>query len=112
MDGAFPGGGAGGKGGTTGIELGAAGGNGQVIVCVIEVLPIELVNFKAIPKGDQILLEWQTVTETNNEGFEIQKSLDGTNWSIVKFVPGSGTSSRLNTYGYIDNQPDLGRSYY
>ena len=113
-DGAFPGGGAGGKGGTTGIEPGAAGGNGQVIVCVTEVtiLPVELVSFNAIAKDNHILLEWQTVSETNNKGFEVQKSSDGTRWNMIEFISGNGTSNDLNTYTFIDKLPNQGVNYY
>ena len=111
-DGAFPGGGAGGKGTTMGVNDGAAGGNGQVIVSVTGVLPVELIEFTAQKKGNHILLEWQTATEVNNDGFEIQRSKDGMNWDLVEFVEGKGTTFDLSTYKFIDKSPSHGLNYY
>ena len=111
-NGAFPGGGGGGKATTVDPQDGTAGGNGQVIVCVTAVLPVELVRFNATSKDKHILLEWQTASELNNEGFEIQKSKDGIVWDKLEFVEGKGTTSILNTYACIDNSPTQGPNYY
>ena len=107
--GIFPGGGAGGKG-TNGES--AAGASGRVIVTVLEALPIELVSFNANVKDNQTILEWQTASEVNNEGFEIQKSKDGKIWDMIEFVKGQGTASGLNTYTAIDKSPTAGSNYY
>lgn len=113
VDGAFPGGGAGGKGTTAGIEDGAAGGNGQVIICVTAViLPVELVAFNGNVENDQIRLEWQTASEQNNNGFEIQKSIDGRFWDQLDFVEGNGTTLVPNKYTSIDQSPIGGMNYY
>lgn len=110
--GAFPGGGAGGKGTTIGVQDGAAGGNGQVIVCVTEVLPVELIGFTAQTIGNHILLEWQTAAEVNNDGFETQRSKDGIVWDFVDFVEGGGTAFGLSTYKSKDRSPSHGLNYY
>ena len=112
MNGAFPGGGAGGKG--SGNFAGAAGGNGLVTVCIVAVepLPVELVNFKANARDNRIVLEWETASEENNKGFEIQKSKDGVTWDMIEFVEGKGTTSVLNTYTSIDRFPTQGSNYY
>ncbi len=109
-DGGFPGGGGGGKG-SNGTNS-SAGGHGQVIVCVVGVLPVDLVSFNANAKDDRILLEWQTASEENNRGFEIQKSKDGIAWDMLEFVEGKGTASVLNTYASIDKSPTQGPNYY
>lgn len=108
----LPGGGAGGTG--DGTNLGQnPGGVGQVIVCFSSlVLPVELVRFNANVKDDRVLLEWQTASEVNNEGFEIQKSKDGKAWDMIEFVKGNGSSSVLNTYTSIDRAPNQGSNFY
>jgi len=111
--GGFPGGGGGGTGkNAPGGTVNVAGGNGQVIVTVTAILPVELVRFNANAKNNRVSLEWQTASEINNEGFEIQKSKDGITWDILDFVEGRGTSEVLNTYESIDKLPNPGANYY
>lgn len=47
-------------------------------------------------------LKWKTASELNNEGFEIQKSLDGKNFEVIGFVEGAGTTNEIQTYGFTD----------
>jgi len=110
-----PGGGAGGSGNGSGSGTAdLPGGNGQVVVCVeaIEILPVELISFNANARDNQTLLEWQTASEENNRGFEIQKSKDGIAWDILEFVEGKGITSVLNTYTATDKSPSQGSNYY
>lgn len=75
-------------------------------------LPVELTHFSAKPKGNIAHLTWQTATETNNEGFEIQRSPDGQNWEKIGFVEGAGNSQQEQSYAFEDPRPYQGRSYY
>ena len=112
VDGSFPGGGAGGKGTTMGVQAGAAGGDGQVIICVTSVLPVELHSFNADINHNHIALEWQTASELNNQGFEVERSVDGSTWDLLGFIEGSGTSSWFHSYAYNDKSPMQGLNYY
>lgn len=111
-NGAFPGGGAGGKGTTATVEDGAAGGHGQVIVCVTAVLPVELLSFSSKISAGHIIIEWKTSNELNNRGFEVQKSDNSIDWDTYEFVDGKGTSFDLNKYESIDRSPFNGSNYY
>jgi len=125
-NGTAPGGGGGGKGAGgnsinnfpdgTGVLVSGDGGDGQVIIVVTNysclVLPVELIGFKATVNNKQIALEWQTASELDNKGFEIQKSIDGIAWDMIDFVEGQGTVFDLNTYSYIDKAPAQGLNYY
>ncbi len=75
-------------------------------------LPIQLLSFqaKAISES-QALLEWQTISETNNQGFEIEKSMDGVNFDKIAFVDGAGTHRGLKEYAFVD-QVFLESAYY
>lgn len=76
-------------------------------------VPVELVFFKAeIMEASSILLEWQTASELNNAGFEIERSLDGVNWQLLDFVKGYGTTVEIQNYKWQDNVPLVGTAYY
>ena len=76
-------------------------------------LPVELVRFIANPQDNQTTrLDWQTATEINNEGFEVQRSTDGNDWETLGFVNGEGTSAFLQNYSYTDRAPNQGINYY
>jgi photosystem II stability/assembly factor-like uncharacterized protein len=71
-------------------------------------LPVEFTNFscKSEPDG-RVLIEWSTASETNNFGFEVQRTT-GDDWCIVAFVKGQGTTVSNTAYSFIDNPVDLG----
>ncbi|OEK00838.1 hypothetical protein BFP97_04635 [Roseivirga sp. 4D4] len=75
-------------------------------------LPITLMNFEAELSGDQVLIAWQTITETNNALFRLERSSDGLNFEILSLVDGSGTSELYNEYEFIDKSPIVGYNYY
>jgi hypothetical protein len=78
-------------------------------------LPIELVEFKAVPMNNEVVdVNWVTASEINNDYFVIERSKDGFNYAPVDSVKshGDGNSFDLQNYGYIDKQPFSGVSYY
>ncbi len=75
-------------------------------------LPIELTNFTARKDKGTAILSWTTETEINNEGFEVEKSLDGKNFSKLGWVEGNGDSNSPITYGFVDDHLDTGINYY
>ena len=75
-------------------------------------LPVSLTNFSASPKDNNIILHWTTSSEINNLGFEVQRSLDGANWSAITFVNGAGNSNSVLKYAYIDEKLASGKRYY
>ncbi|MFM9952313.1 MAG: T9SS type A sorting domain-containing protein [Saprospiraceae bacterium] len=90
--------------GTTTIE-GNSGLCANVIVVdfVCLVLPIELTGFSATATKDHILLNWETATELNNAGFEVQRSSnDGRDFSAIAWIEGAGTTQESKTYIYKD----------
>lgn len=68
-------------------------------------VPVELESFTGTTSGGDVLLKWETVTETNNAGFEIQKSEDrsqNSGWKTIGFVSGKGTTTEKQTYTFTD----------
>lgn len=83
----------------------------------LSVLPVELTYFTAQLDDATVMLEWQTATELNNEGFEIQRGqIDEQSgelkWQYLTYVSGYGNSSELQDYSYIDEHPAVGVNYY
>ena len=75
-------------------------------------VPVELTSFTANVVSDEIQLSWQTATETNNSGFEIERSSDNKIFSKIGFVQGKGTTTEKSSYVYNDNQAAEGKLYY
>jgi hypothetical protein len=75
-------------------------------------LPVTLTNFSASPKDNNIILHWTTSSEINNLGFEVQRSLDGGNWSALSFVDGAGNSTTVLKYSYVDEKLGSGKRYF
>ncbi len=63
-------------------------------------LPVELTTFTATLNKNNIVLNWETATELNNYGFDIQFSNDNIKWNKLDFVEGHGNSNTTNHYSY------------
>ena len=85
--------------------------NGKIYRFVPTVVPVELISFSAVIIENGIKLNWFTATETNNAGFAIERSLDGTNYSEIFFVGGNGTTTNRNVYTYLDKTAIAGINY-
>lgn len=79
---------------------------------VTALLPVEFSAFTAIPKGQAAYLEWETLTESNNDYFSIEHSTDGKNFSAIGRVEGNGTTYVPQAYSYLDREARPGINYY
>ncbi|HLC82360.1 MAG TPA: T9SS type A sorting domain-containing protein [Bacteroidia bacterium] len=75
-------------------------------------LPIQLLSFSAIPESNKVTLKWTTATETNNDYFSVERSLDGINFEQIGVVDGAGNSTTIINYTFSDPNPYHGDSYY
>ncbi len=79
-------------------------------------LPIQLVSFVATGVGPQrVRLDWTTLSELNNYGFEIQrKTSDQLQFDAVpnSFISGHGTTNESHSYSFIDSFVTSGRWSY
>ncbi len=75
-------------------------------------LPIELISNEAVCSGNNVVKNWTTASETNNNFFTIQKSIDGVNFIDAGIVAGAGTSSSTLNYSFTDYNSYAGISYY
>ena len=82
----------------------------EVMVEVNSALPISLVDFSAKEMVCEIVLNWVTESEINNDFFEIEKSNDGITFQVIEKIDGGGNSSLFRNYRFIDELP--GRENY
>ncbi|UOQ71662.1 T9SS type A sorting domain-containing protein [Hymenobacter cellulosilyticus] len=75
-------------------------------------LPVELVEFTAKVRDNSVVLNWATASETNNRGFEVQRSSDAKTFTTVLFKKGAGTATTRTKYDAVDTKPLAGVSYY
>ena len=75
-------------------------------------LSVNLTRFDASCNGNNVLLAWQTASESNNKTFYIERSIDGANFQIIGSVKGVGNSSRYNNYSFVDEDKMEGLAYY
>ena len=79
-------------------------------------LPVELSSFTASVSEGQVSLNWQTSTEVNNYGFEIQRTQKledrSENWEKIAFINGNGNSNSPNTYSFTDESLSFGKYSY
>lgn len=74
--------------------------------------PVELTSF-SLSKGDnEAILYWETATEKNNSGFEVERKIQDGEWQKIGFVSGKGTSTIPQTYTFRDKNLTESRNYY
>jgi len=72
------------------------------------VVPVELANFSATVNENNVTLVWQTATELNNSGFDIERADVNKKWEPIGFVAGNGTTTEIHTYTFDDNDLPAG----
>ncbi|MFN8237209.1 MAG: T9SS type A sorting domain-containing protein [Chitinophagales bacterium] len=73
-------------------------------------LPVQLTSFTIVPVNNSYFrLDWTTASELNCYGFEVQRSIDGSDFNSIGFVRGNGTTNIVHNYSLEDNNviPEL-----
>jgi carboxypeptidase T len=89
-------------------------------ILVYAVVPVELISFNALYLDGKVKLDWQTASELNNAGFEIEKSVfnpqstfgEKKNWIKLGFINGKGTTTEINNYSFVDDEPCMQKTFY
>jgi hypothetical protein len=76
------------------------------------IIPVELTSFTAISNNGIVELNWETATEINNHGFEIQRRTESSEYRTIGFVEGNGTTTETRNYSFVDKSVDQGINYY
>ncbi|MBN8544568.1 MAG: T9SS type A sorting domain-containing protein [Ignavibacteria bacterium] len=75
-------------------------------------LPVELSSFNAKVSAGTVLLDWETKTEMNNYGFEVERKLVNSDWTKIGFVEGYGMSNSPKFYSFKDRPSGTGKISY
>ncbi len=75
-------------------------------------MPIDLVSFTADLDNSDVYVDWTVASQTNNDYFNVQRSIDGYDWEDIATIEGAGNSNQMMDYTYIDTDPYMGVSYY
>jgi hypothetical protein len=67
------------------------------------IVPVELSSFIASASGTSVKLNWETATEVNNIGFNIERKSAYSEFQEIGFVPGFGTTTEPKSYSFTDN---------
>ncbi len=99
--------------GTKGWAVGTLG----TILTTENPTPVELSSFTANVDESNVNLSWQTATETNNKGFEVErlqnfKITKLQEWKKIGFVGGYGTTTEKNFYAFVDKNLEAGSYSY
>lgn len=92
---------------------GACTGAAPLFISGVVSLPVELLSFTAQKNSNNdVELKWKTATESNNKGFDVQRSSDAVNWVTIGFINGKGNSSIESSYQFTDKDAASGKNYY
>ncbi len=86
--------------------------NKSTLTPFCQILPVELAFFTARTENGAARLTWQTLSELNNDYFEIQHSPDGGAFRPVARVAGAGTTQEPVDYAFVHQEALPGVNYY
>lgn len=75
-------------------------------------LPATLAPLTGAWVDDDVQLNWGTYSETNVRGFNIERSVDGTQFETIGFEAGAITSTQSLQYDYMDQAPPTDHLWY
>jgi glucose/arabinose dehydrogenase len=69
---------------------------------IVTVVPVELISFNASVINHEVILKWETSTEKNNKGFDVDRLLNS-EWQMIGYIEGHGTTTTNSQYEFKDN---------
>jgi hypothetical protein len=75
-------------------------------------VPVELTSFAASYENNKVKLGWTTSSELNNQGFDVERKTQNSEWNKIGFINGNGTTTEANSYKFIDNSISSKKYYY
>ena len=79
---------------------------------VSQTVPVEFYGFKTSQHDGNVILSWSTASESNNLGFDVERSYDKKTFAKIAFIKGQGTISITSGYEFVDENVKTGYLYY
>jgi Secretion system C-terminal sorting domain len=76
------------------------------------ITPVELTSFAANVNEGNVNLNWSTATETNNQGFDVERKTTTGEYQKIGYVAGFGTSTETHSYSFNDDNVTAGSYTY
>ncbi len=76
--------------------------DGTANIAAGSILSVKMTTFTVKKENNNAVLRWTTVSETKNDHFEIERSVDGVNFTKMGIVSGNGTTAMTRNYSYPD----------
>jgi len=67
-------------------------------------LPVTYKSFSATAKNNNVQLTWETASEKNSSHFEIERSIDGSNFETIGNIKAAGNSNTVKSYVALDKE--------
>ena len=88
-----------------------AGFTDFTVFSTFESLPVTLLAFNGRRQGNAVVLNWETASELDNAGFEVQRSADLKQFVRIGYVPATQRPQSVNRYGFTDENCVQDRYY-
>ncbi len=75
----------------------------KAFTSMVTVLPVKMIDFKAVSNNEVPVVSWTTTMEENSKSFDVYRSLDGINYTLVSTLAAKGNSQSLSNYSFADN---------
>ena len=75
-------------------------------------MPVNLKSISAKEQNGNVVVDWTTGSEINNDYFTIERSNNGYDYLEIGKIDGAGNSSHDISYSFIDKEPFKGNNYY
>lgn len=76
--------------------------DGTAVIAAGGVMPVKMTSFTVKKESNNAVIRWTTVSETKNDHFDIERSIDGLNFTKAGTVTGNGTTTLVKDYAYND----------
>ncbi|MDO8549312.1 MAG: S8 family serine peptidase, partial [Ignavibacteria bacterium] len=87
------------------------------VMMTIVPIPVELTSLSAEAEKNSVTLKWITATETNNQGFSIERKdgkwkMGNGKWEKVGFIEGKGNTTEIQSYIFSEKDLKVGKYNY
>ena len=75
-------------------------------------LPVKFIGFNVIRNSNDVFIQWATAQEINADIYEVQRSVDGSNWNVIGTVRAAGNTTTVTNYSFTDKNANYATAYY
>ena len=83
----------------------------EPLLSTLSTIPVELISFNATQIDEGVRLDWRTASESNNQGWAVERKTVEGEWSDLGFIAGMGTTFEDQSYSFLDDQTRAGETY-